>query len=62
MGPRDILHHHSFMIHGSKESLSGYDRRGMSMWQKSKFSGINKEDFMSYENCLKDQLKYGEIT
>ena len=57
MEPGDILLHHSCTIHGSRDNLSDYDRRGMSMWYKSKSAGINKENLMRYENSLKDQLK-----
>ena len=56
MEPGDILLHHSCIIHGSKDNLSDYERRGISMWYKSKSAGINKENLVSYENSLKDQL------
>ena len=57
MEPGDILLHHSCTIHGSKDNLSDYDRRGMSMWYKSKSAGINNENLKKYEDSLKEQLK-----
>jgi len=56
MEPGDILLHHSCTIHGSKDNLSDYDRRGMSMWYKAKSAGINKKNLIKYENSLKEQL------
>lgn len=57
MEPGDILLHHGCAIHGSKDNLSDYDRRGMSMWYKAKSADIDKEKLEKYENSLNKQLK-----